>query len=342
MKHALEKLTLLAGLMLLAGCNQPEAPAQASAASLPMVTVTAITAEAKEHPVTEEIVGTLRAKRKTTVEAKVSGRIQNLTVQAGDSVQAGALLAQLDVEEIQARLEQALAQREQAQRDLKRMSSLLKQQAVTQQEYDATEARERVTRAAVAEAETMLSYAKITAPFAGVVTSKLAENGDLAAPGKPLVEIEDPQSLRFEADVPETLLSHIKAGASMPIQLPSLNREVTGIVTEISPVADINSRTIRVKYDLPATNDLRTGLFGRVAIPLASVKSLRVPANAVLRRGQLEYVFVLEADKARLRLVKTGAVLGGEVELVSGLEPGERIATTEVSKLVDGQPVTIR
>jgi RND family efflux transporter MFP subunit len=342
MKHALKKMTLLAALMLLAGCNQPEAPANTSAASLQIATVTAITAEAKEHPVTEEIVGTLRAKRKTTVEAKISGRIQNLTVQAGDSVQAGALLVQLDVQEVQARLDQALAQREQAQRDLKRMTSLLKQQAVTQQEYDATEARERVSKAAVTEAETMLSYAKITAPFAGVVTRKLAENGDLAAPGKPLVEIEDPQSLRFEADVPETLLSHIKTGASMPIQLPSLNREVTGIVTEISPVADINSRTIRVKYDLPATNDLRTGLFGRVAIPLASVKSLRVPANAVLRRGQLEYVFVLQEGKARLRLVKTGAELGGEVEIVSGLEPGERIAITEVSKLVDGQPVTIR
>lgn len=342
MKHALEKLTLLAGLMLLAGCSKPDAPAQTSAASLPMATVTAITAEAKEHPVTEEIVGTLRAKRKTTVEAKVSGRIQNLTVQAGDMVQAGTLLAQLDVQEIQARLDQALAQREQAQRDLKRMSSLLKQQAVTQQEYDATEARERIATAAVTEAETMLGYAKITAPFAGVITRKLAENGDLAAPGKPLVEIEDPQSLRFEADVPETLLSHIKAGASMPIQLPSLNREVTGTVTEISPVADMTSRTFRVKYDLPAANDLRAGLFGRVAIPLASVKSLHVPANAVLRRGQLEYVFVLEAGKARLRLVKTGAVLGGEVEIISGLEPGERIATTELDKLVDGQPVTAR
>lgn len=342
MKHALEKLTLLAGLVLLAGCNQPEAPAQTSAASLPTATVTAITAEAKAHPVTEEIVGTLRAKRKTTVEAKVSGRIQNLSVQAGDSVQAGALLAQLDVQEIQARLDQALAQREQAQRDLKRMNSLLKQQAVTQQEYDATEARERITKAAVAEAETMLGYAKITAPFAGVVTRKLVENGDLATPGKPLVEIEDPQSLRFEADVPETLLPHLKTGASMMVQLPSLKREVLGTITEISPVADMTSRTIRVKYDLPAATDLRAGLFGRVAIPLTTVKSLRVPANAVLRRGQLEYVFVLQAGKARLRLVKTGAVLGGEVELISGLEPGERIATEEVGKLADGQPVTAR
>ncbi len=342
MKRTFETLTLITGLILLAGCNQPEAPVPTPAASLPTATVTAIAVEAKEHPVTEEIVGTLRAKRKTTVEAKVSGRIQNLTVQAGDSVQAGALLAQLDVQEIQARLDQALAQREQAQRDLKRMSSLLKQQAVTQQEYDATEARERIAKAAVVEAETMLGYAKITAPFAGVVTRKLAENGDLAAPGKPLVEIEDPQSLRFEADVPETLLSHIKAGASMSIQLPSLNREVTGTVTEISPVADINSRTIRVKYDLPAANDLRAGLFGRVAIPVASVKSMRVPTNAVLRRGQLEYVFVLEAGKARLRLVKTGAVLGGEVDIISGLEPGERISTGDVSKLADGQPVTAR
>jgi len=142
--------------------------------------------------------------------------------------------------------------------------------------------------------------------------------------------------------VPETLLPHLKTGASMIVQLPSLKREVLGTITEISPVADMTSRTIRVKYDLPAATDLRAGLFGRVAIPLASVKSLRVPANAVLRRGQLEYVFVLQEGKARLRLVKTGAVLGGEVELVSGLEPGERIASTELDKLADGQPVTAR
>ena len=337
--QSFERVLLAGALFVLVGCKH-ETAEQTVKPVLPTVNVTAAVAEAKSYPVTEEVVGTLRAKRKATVEAKVSGRIQNLTVQVGDSVPAGAVLAQLDVLEIQARLDQAIAQREQAQRDLKRLSSLLKQQAVTQQEYDATEARERVAKAAVTEAETMLSYAKITAPFSGVITRKLAENGDLAAPGKPLLEIEDPHSLRFEADVPEMLLPRIKLGEVMPVTLPALNREISGTITEISPTADMNSRTIRVKYDLPSIAELRAGLFGRVAIPLPAVKSLHVPSAAVLHRGQLEYVFVIQNNAASLRLVKTGAVIGNEVELVSGVDSGERIATGDVSKLQDGQPVS--
>lgn len=253
---------------------------------------------------------------------------------------AGTVIAELDVQEIQARLDQANAQLEQAQRDMKRMSTLLRQQAVTQQEYDATEARERIAKAAVSEARTMLGYAKITAPFTGVVTRKLTENGDLATPGKPLVEIEDPQSLRFEADVPETLLAQIKTGAAMTIQLPALNQQVTGTVTEVSPVADMASRTIRVKYDLPPSPDLRAGIFGRVSIPLAPARSLRVPSHSVIHHGQLEYVFVIKDGKAHLRLVKTGAISAGEVEIVSGLDNGESIVSQPSDKLTDGQPVT--
>jgi RND family efflux transporter MFP subunit len=113
-------------------------------------------------------------------------------------------------------------------------------------------------------------------------------------------------------------------------------------VSEISPVADPVSRTFNVKLDLPPTEGLRTGQFGRVSVPVAEVKLLLVPQSAVLKRGQMELVFVAKEGKAALRLVKTGKVLEDRVEVLSGLEEGEQIIVSETTKLTDGQPVTIQ
>jgi RND family efflux transporter MFP subunit len=197
----------------------------------------------------------------------------------------------------------------------------------------------KIGTGAVSEAETMMSYAKVTAPFDGVVTRKLADVGDLAMPGKPLLEIEAPTSLRFEADLPEAILDRVKLGEKMPVRLAKV---IEGTVSEISPVADPVSRTFNVKLDLPPTEGLRTGQFGRVSVPVAEVKLLLVPQSAVLKRGQMELVFVAQNRKAALRLVKTGKVLEDRVEVLSGLEEGEQIIVSESAKLTDGQPVTIQ
>jgi RND family efflux transporter MFP subunit len=121
-----------------------------------------------------------------------------------------------------------------------------------------------------------------------------------------------------------------------------LAKVIEGTVSEISPVADPVSRTFNVKLDLPPTEGLRTGQFGRVSVPVAEVKLLLVPQSAVLKRGQMELVFVAKDGKAALRLVKTGKGLEGRVEVLSGLEEGEQIIVSETAKLTDGQPVTIQ
>jgi len=229
---------------------------------------------------------------------------------------------------------------------------------VTHHEYDAVEARQRVAQAGVAEAETMLGYAKVTAPFDGVVTRKLADVGDLAAPGRPLLELEDPSGLRLEADVPEALLAHVQLGAKMSVRVPALPNELQGAVGEIAPTTDPNSRTLRVKFDLPPTPGLRAGQFGRVSVPVGESSLLRVPASALVVRGQMELVFVVSkaeaprgqapgrlvasaAAEARLRLIKTGKRLGDELEALSGLEAGEQVVVEGAGALVDGQPITV-
>ena len=136
-------------------------------------------------------MGTVQAQKRAVIEAKVSGKIERLLVTPGQAVKAGERLAELDSGDIQARAAQTRAVREQAAGDLKRLTTLWGQGILSQAEYDSAVARSRVADAAALETETMLGYTRIDAPFDGVITRKFAEVGDLAAPGKPLLELED-------------------------------------------------------------------------------------------------------------------------------------------------------
>ena len=327
-------------VIVLAGCGADPRPVPGEA--LPAVAVRAQSIELHERVSTEEVVGTVRARLHSVIEAKVSGKIDRMTVVPGRSVRQGELLARIDAREIQARMEQAVAVRRQAEADLKRSESLRDQNIVAPSDYDAAQSKFRVADAAVREAETLLGYTRVEAPFDGVITRKLADVGDLAAPGKPLLELEDSHTLRFEADVPEAVVSRLALGDRLPVRLATMPLELQGVVSEIAPATDPGSRTFLVKFDLPATPSLRAGQFGRVAVPVGGTSTLRVPASAVVVRGQMELVFVVRDGKASLRIVKTGKRLGDEIELVSGVEAGESLVVDDPAALVDGQPLRIR
>jgi RND family efflux transporter MFP subunit len=328
-------------LLLLAACDgRKPAPVSQHPAQAAEVKVQTVSLES--HQATEDVVGTVRSKQQAVIEAKVSGRVLQYLVAPGQTVKAGEMLASLDVQEIRARLEQAKAGLEQAEKELARYKQLIATNAVGQQEFDAAEGKQKVAKAALNEAETMLGYARVTAPFDGVITRKLAEVGDLAMPGKPLMEIEAPSSLRFEAGVPEAILDRIKLGTTMAVKVSSLPKPLEAVVSEIAPVSEPSSRTFLVKFDLPTVEGLRTGQFGRVSVPIAETKLLRVQRDAILKRGQMEVVFVVRDQKATLRLVKTGKTIGGGMEILSGLEEGEQVVISNVARLTDGQPLTVK
>jgi RND family efflux transporter MFP subunit len=309
---------------------------------LPTATVRAQTIERHQRIATEEVVGTVRAKLRAVIEAKVSGKIDRMLVVPGQKVRRGELLARIEAREVQARLEQALAVRQQADGDLKRDASLLAQNIIAQSQYDATQSKFRVAEATVSEAQTLLGYTKVEAPFDGTITRKLADVGDLAAPGRALLELEDSRTLRLEADVPEAVVGTLTLGDRLPVRLSAMATELEGVVSEIAPAADPGSRTFLVKLDLPGTPSLRAGQFGRVAMPVGGTSALRVPVAAVVVRGQMELVFVVVTGRARLRIVKTGKRIGDSVELVSGVEVGETLVIDNASELVDGQPLLVR
>ena len=237
MKNTFLPLTICLGLsaaVLLSGCGKRHSAA-VTEQKLRTATVRVQVVESLKRTATEEVVGTVRPKLSASLSAKVSGTIGQMLATPGQSVKAGQLLVEIDAREVQARLDQALAVREQTGKDIERFKKLLVQNSVTQQEFDGVQSRFRVAEATVKEAEAMLGYTKIIAPFDGIVTVKRADVGDLAAPGKPLLELEDPATLRFEADVPDALISKIKLQEKLAVRLSFANSTVEAAVSEIAP-----------------------------------------------------------------------------------------------------------
>lgn len=332
-------LALPAEILLLAGCGKAHQGHAAAQPELHSRQVHTQTVEPKPLASVEEVVGTVRAKLRATIEAKASGRITDLPVVLGQKLKAGERIARFDAPEIKARLDQAEASLQQAERDAKRLASLFNQQAAARADYEAADSRYQVAQGVVAEARAMMGFADIRAPFDGVVTRKWVDVGDQAAPGKPLVDLEDPSQLQLEADVPEAMASRITQGARMTIRVGQGSGDLSGTIVEIAPIADPTSRTFRVKLDVQACPGLMPGQFARLVVPVGENNSLRVPASAVVQRGQMEILFVVENQHARLHLVKTGRHVNDETEILSGLDSGDSVVVDNPQQLADSQPL---
>lgn len=333
-------LMLLGLLALPAGCShESRAPAAAAPASPARVRVAAV--RHVESAATQELVGTVRPKTSATIASSVMGTVSEIRVSLGSRVRAGDVLVRLRANEIGAKLRQAAAAHAQAKLELDRARALRRRDVVSQAEVDALNAQYRIARAAHSEAKVLSGYTTLRAPFSGVVSAKLASAGDLALPGRPLLTLEDPTALRLEATVPEASSGGLEPGHRQRVRIDALNRELEGVVAEVSPAADPGSRTVLVKLDLPPSPELFAGMFGRMELATGKRQSLQVPPGAIVRRGQLELVFVADGAVARLRLVRVGRARQDAVELLSGVEAGERVITSEPRLLADGQQIEV-
>lgn len=327
-------------LLLLAGCGKHGSEAAGPGQN----GIPAVTEAVSVQPLwdEEEVVGNVEAAQRAVLSAKVTGVIDAIKVAPGARVRQGEALATIDAREIKARLDSAVAAQEQAQKDFARIQRLLQSGSSTRQEFDAATMRLRTSDAALVEARTMLQYTEITAPFDGVITRKLVEVGDLATPGKPLLEMENSSLLRFECEIPEALIDRVTMGAELPVSIDAAGVELPGKVSEIAPAASAGSRTFLVKLDLPSVEKLRAGQFGRVRVPVRERPALLVAEDAVVRRGQIENVFVIQDGVARLRLVKTGRDMDGKIEILSGLSGDESVVVRDAHLLTDGTAVEAR
>lgn len=332
---ALAAVTLLA----LAGCSRDIDSAVTASYPFPDSLETAVASLVEETRM-QEIPGTVRPADRATLSPRVMGVITELPVELGQRVERGEMLAQIAAGEIAARVEQARVAHQQAERDLERESELQRRGAATPESVRNLEDRVQIARAALAEAETMYSYTRISAPFDGVVSRKMANEGDLATPGQPLLEMERTGNLRVEADVPDQLARHLQRGDHLEVLLDRQNK-VSARLAEISISADPRTRTVPVKLNLPADAPARSGMFARVFVPAEVIRRIEIPESAVLRFGQVERVMVISDGVARVRLVRTGPRRGEQITILSGLRENEVVILNPPTALRSGQAVTI-
>lgn len=331
-------LLCLFALALTAGCSRP-GPA-AAPASGPAVRVRVAAVEAAEIRHHTEATGTVRPVRRAVLAPQVAGTITELPAALGQAVRAGEVLVRLSSADAQARLTRAEVQLKVARRDLAREKDLLVRSASTAEAVRNLEDRVTGCETMVREAEAQLGYTTLRAAFDGVVARRLVHPGDLASPGQPLLEIEGTADLELEASVPESAAAALVAGAKFDVSAGGQTFPAT--LREVSSTADAATRTIGVKLAVPAGAPVRSGQFVRVLIPGDTRPAVLVPAAAVALLGQMERVFVVpESGPVQLRLVRTGARRGAQVEVLAGLAARERVVIAPPADLRDGQPVEV-
>jgi membrane fusion protein, multidrug efflux system len=283
--------------------------------------------------------GTVTARLSAEVAPTVMARVLEVRVQAGSTVRRGDVIATLDARDLTARRQQAAgavaaatAQARQADADLGRARQLFAKQALTRQDLDAAEARAATAQAqaaqardALAEARVLLGETDVRAPFDGIVAARLVDPGDTAGPGAPVALLQDPSTLRLEADVSERCAVPLAIGAELPVRVGMPPVELTARIEELAPVADPRSRTRHVKAVLPPDPALRPGAFASLRLACGTHPAVVVPSSAVSRAGQLESVRVLVAGAPLVRSVRTGKPIGDQVEVLSGLRAGDTV-----------------
>lgn len=329
-------LSFIIAAGLLAGCNRSE-PA-AAAADIPAVAVKGAPVTAASRSQTRIVAGIVRPHDRATVAARVMGTIGTARLAVGLQVKAGEVLVQINAGELGAQLELARAALAQAERDHARETALAEKGAAAEESVRLATDQLRMARARLTEAEAVVAYLQVTAPFTGVITEDLINAGDFAAPGQPLFTVEGQENLLAEMPVPESLAT-LDIGTPIAVQLDG--QTLDGTLAELSPSADPTSRTRLAKIALPADSGARSGQFVRAFWPAGTENILTVPSNAVQSFGQMERVFVIEENRARLRLVRTGTTSGDDVQILSGLNAGETVVTSPPATLRDGQPLRL-
>ena len=331
-------------ILLLAGCGSKEEPATTVVSAAPQKAIQAAVVEVKSTsmPIRVEVTGQVAPIFQATLASRIQGTIDKLLVREGTQVSKGQLVIQLDSRDLQADLARANAEVENAKPHLDRMNQLYAQDAVSKQEMENATRAYRVAEANRKAVEAQLSYTAVRAPFDGVITEKKVEAGELASPGQPLLKMEDPWRLRLEATVAEGDLKSVSRGDKIPVVIDALGGQaVTGIVSQILPAGDPQTHTFMVKVDVPRTVGLKAGMFGRFQLDKGLTQTILVPSTAVVERGELTSLFVVGEDRiARLRWIKPGRRFEKDLEVLSGINIGERVLK-DGHRGVDGVAVEI-
>jgi len=355
----------ITGSLLFAACSGAVRPAAEVTKDTPVTVTLARPSRAFTDGVSAS--GQVEAINSASISTRLMGSITKIYVNVGDKVKKGQLLVAVSSEEIAAKRAQTDAQIagaeadvDNARKDYDRFNALFNRQSATASELDNATLRYRSAKSRLENAQQMrrevdasAAYARLTAPFDGIVTQKLMDMGSLATPGAPILTVEENDLLRVNATIAEADISRIKTGDRADIGIKSTGLTTTGQVTQISGSSVSTGGQYLVKISLPRNvqKDLYAGMYTNVFIPVktppgketadsSAAATVYVPASALVEKDQLTGMYtVSNTHTALLRWVRTGKRMGDKVEILSGLSAGEAFITGSSGKLYNGVPV---
>jgi len=306
-------------------------------------------------PVNYTSTGTVVSDQRIEVSSRSTGYIRQILVHEGEEVDRGELLIKLDSSDVEGAVTQAKAalktatlSLQDANIDLQRFNDLYKNGNVSESQIRKTRLFRDSTQEAVHKAQTALKtahsqrqYISISSQIRGVVVARHHREGDLATPGKSILTIESSQGLLFDTYVAESQISKIDRGDKVQVSIDALNLTLEGIVARVVPVGDPITRRYKVKIALPNEKGLLSGMFGRVHFVLETRDSPVIPKDALIERGGLQGVFVIDKEnKAYFRWLQLGINNAENIEVRAGLLRGERIITVAHPTLREGDVIT--
>jgi len=352
-------------LLSLGGCSGDAPHGAPDKKEAAIAIVTARPSQGNSDGVTSS--GQVEAVNTASISTRLMGTITRIYAKVGDKVRKGQLLAAISSEEIVARTAQADAQiagaqaeLENAQKDFDRYHTLFSKQSATASELDNATLRLSAARSRLESARQMRKeidasaiYAHLTAPFAGIVTQKLLDEGSLATPGTPIMILEQNNLLRVNTTIAESDISRIKAGDKAALEIKSTGLKVVGSVAQISVSSIATGGQYQVKIDIPKNvlDSLYAGMYVNVFIPVKTSpgretpaysvnQTVLVPASALVEKDQLTGIYtVSNTHTALLRWVRTGKKVGDKMEILSGLNADEPFIASSSGKLYNGVSV---
>ncbi len=334
-------LPILLGLGL-AACGGREMPTASEPVAGPALGVRTAAVVRTAGSGEVAVAAAVQARERAALSARMPASVTALPYREGQRVPAGAVVVRLDDTAVRAAVAAAEAGVRAAQSDLDRTRTLVDAGASTLRELERTTAAASAARAQLTAALDDLSYFALRAPFSGRVAARRVNLGDVVSPGVPLIEIEGEDGFELRATVDSGIAAILRPGAAVKALVDGQAGPLAAAVTALAPSGDPTTHRFELKADLPAASGLRAGLFARLLVPgVAGESRLSVPAAALVERGGLTGLFVVDAGRARLRWVAVGALDGGQVEVRAGVAAGERVVL-DPAGLADGAAVQER
>lgn len=341
---------LLVGLISVAmvGCQSEESVDKKL--TIQKVKVKVETVSLGAIPLKTVVPGSVVPDQKAMISSRLMGYIKNLNVKVGQSVKRGQELFSIDSSDVKSGILKARSGYQQAEAalldaklDYDRFKRLYEEDSASKQQFDKISLQYKVAQENLVAAKTnldqaksQLQYSNVKAPFNGIVVQKMASAGDLAAPGHPVLALENRDSLSVQTQVSQDLYTVLRLGDTAEILIDGQSKPMIGTIYTLVSAADPKTRTHTVKLSLPSSVDVNSGTFAHVGFKRGERQTIMIPKQAIVVRSGIQGVFVDEQGVANFRMVRLGESIGDRIEVKAGLNLGDVIVVKNNQSLLNG------